>query len=110
MQYQAREVPYTVRSMKTKALGCMLNGDNKGGLNFRRLAEHHAIGAKATTAPETQRVFRLALNEAEALACQTGVPELVLLTLAEEKVQTARQWFVRQQAVKERSLEWSAAA
>jgi hypothetical protein len=79
-------------------------------VNFRKLAEHHAFGAQPESAPEKQRIFNLALNEAEALACQTGVPELVLLTLAEEKVQTARHWFNRQQAVKRRSAEWQIAA
>lgn len=79
-------------------------------MDFRKLAEHHAFGVKTESAPEKQRIFNLALNEAEALACQTGVPELVLLGLAEEKVQTARRWFTRQQAVKRRSAEWQIAA
>ena len=79
-------------------------------MDFRKLAEHHAFGVQLESAPEKQRIFNLALNEAEALACQTGVPELVLLTLAEEKVQTARHWFSRQQAVKRRSAEWQIAA
>jgi hypothetical protein len=79
-------------------------------VSFRNLAAHHAIGPRRESAPEKQRIFNLALNEAEALACETGVPELVLLTLAEEKVQTARHWFARQQALKTRSFEWSIAA
>ena len=79
-------------------------------INYRRLAEHHAVGARSEPSPEKQRIFNLALNEAEALACQTGVPELVLLALAEEKVQTARHWFARQQAVKARRIEWQVAA
>ena len=78
--------------------------------NFRKLAEHHAVGLKAEKAPEKRRIFNLALNEAEALACESGFPELVLLTLAEEKVQTARHWFARQQALKARRFEWSIAA
>ena len=51
--------------------------------------------------------MELAVNEAEALACATGVPELVLLTLAEEKVRAARLWLARQEKLKERSLQWS---
>ena len=54
-------------------------------VDFRKLAEHHAVGPEVEAMPEKRRIFNLALNEAEALACQTGVPELVLLTLAEEK-------------------------
>jgi hypothetical protein len=42
------------------------------------------------------RVLELALKEAEALAWQTGVPELVLLTLAEEKAAGVARWHDRQ--------------
>lgn len=78
--------------------------------NFRSVAAHHAIGIEADLAPEKKRLLELALNEAEALACQTGVPELVLLTLAEEKVRTTRQWLARQSELKNRSSEWQLAA
>jgi hypothetical protein len=94
----------------TKFSGCGFQRENLRAVNFRELAEHHAVGLTAERAPETQRIIRLALNEAEALACQTGLPELVLLTLAEEKVQKARNWFARQQALKRRSVEWQIAA
>lgn len=77
---------------------------------LRPLAEVHAIGFEAEGSAEKQRILRLAVHEAEALACATGVPELVLLTLAEEKVQQARQWFARQQTFKARSYEWRIAA
>jgi len=43
------------------------------------------------------RVLFLALNEAEALAWQTGVPHLVYPALAEEKVRAVARWSVRQQ-------------
>jgi len=46
------------------------------------------------------RVLELALNEAEALAWQTGVPELVLLTLAEEKAAGVALWRDRQAALR----------
>ena len=68
------------------------------------------MGIAPANSPEKERIFKLALNEAEALACQTGVPELVLPTLAEEKVRTAREWFARQQTVRKRSPEWQIAA
>ena len=78
--------------------------------NFRSVARFHALGEEADVAPEKKRLLDLALNEAEALACQTGVPELVLLTLAEEKVRAARQWLARQDEFKNRSVQWRLAA
>lgn len=81
--------------------------------NFRSVASHHAIGVEANLAPEKKRLLELAVNEAEALACQTGVPELVLLTLAEEKVRATRQWLARQNELKNRSYgreQWQFAA
>ena len=78
--------------------------------NFRNLAAHHAIGFEPDLAPEKRRLLELAVNEAEALACQTGVPELVLLTLAEEKVRFTRAWFARQGELKKRSYQWQFAA
>ena len=79
-------------------------------VNFRGVAAHHAIGIEAGLAPEKKRLLELAVNEAEALACQTGVPELVLLTLAEEKVRTTRQWLARQDELKRRTNQWQLAA
>lgn len=81
--------------------------------NFRSVAAHHAIGIEAVLAPEKKRLLKLAVNEAEALACQTGVPELVLLTLAEEKVQATRRWLARQSALNNRNFgrdQWQLAA
>jgi hypothetical protein len=46
------------------------------------------------------RVLELAFKEAEALAWQTGVPELVLLTLAEEKAAGVALWHDRQEALR----------
>lgn len=46
-----------------------------------------------------ERVLRLALNEAEALAWQTGLPHLVFPALAEEKVRAVAKWSVRQRAL-----------
>lgn len=78
--------------------------------NFRNVAAHHAIGFEPDLAPEQKRLFELAVNEAEALACETGIPELVLLTLAEEKVLAARQWLAKQEQFKTRSYLWPLAA
>ena len=47
-----------------------------------------------------ERVIRLALNEAEALAWQTAYPHLVFPTLAAEKVQAVVDWDARQKSVR----------
>jgi hypothetical protein len=44
-----------------------------------------------------EKLFRLALGEAEALAWQTDYPHLVFPALATEKVQAAVAWNTRQQ-------------
>jgi hypothetical protein len=80
-------------------------------IDLRRVAEFYAAGAGLHEAgAETQRLVRLALNEAEALASQTGVPELVLPILAEEKVDALKKWAARQQRVFGIAREWSLAA
>ena len=77
-------------------------------IDLRRVAEYHAAGMEfQKSSTETQRLIRLALNEAEALAQQTGVPELVLPSLAEEKVVALRKWADRQAALRNRPQELS---
>ena len=51
-------------------------------------------------APE--KLFRLALGEAEALAWQTDYPHLVFPALATEKVQAAAAWSTRQQFLRQK--------
>ena len=46
------------------------------------------------------RLLQLALNEAEAIAWQTGFPELVFPTLAVEKAQKVATWYERQEAMR----------
>jgi hypothetical protein len=46
-----------------------------------------------------ERVLRLTLNEAEALAWQTSVPHLVFPLLAEEKMRATAAWSVRQRSL-----------
>ena len=46
-----------------------------------------------------EHLVRLALNEAEALAWQSGVPQLVFPTLAMEKVQAVATWEARQRSL-----------
>jgi hypothetical protein len=54
---------------------------------------------------EHTRVLRLALNEAEALAWQTGFPHLFFPALATEKARTALSWHRRQRALRARGTE-----
>jgi hypothetical protein len=80
-------------------------------INLRRVAEFHAAGLElGKTPPETQRLIRLALNEAEALAAQTGLSELVLPGLAEEKVSALKKWVERQETMRKNGAAWSLAA
>jgi len=60
------------------------------------LAELH----ESLEAPE--RIFRLALNEATALAWQTGYPHLVFPALATEKIQAATEWSARQKRLRQK--------
>ena len=92
--------------MKIKNASMTNGARSKERGNFRGVAVHHAIGMDAGLAPEKKRLLELAVNEAEALACATGVPELVLLTLAEEKVRATKRWLARQNEVKARSAEF----
>lgn len=54
------------------------------------------------------RMLRLALNEAEALAQQTGFPLLMFPTLAREKAEAVAAWNRRQQALRAHSFEMAA--
>ena len=59
-----------------------------------------AILAEARATREVQeRLLRLTLNEAEALAFQTLYPQLVFPTLAVEKIQGAARWSSRQRSL-----------
>jgi hypothetical protein len=55
-------------------------------------------------------LFRLALNEAEALAWQTDYPHLVFPTLAMERVQAVVAWRRRQQSVHQPQLAFARAS
>jgi hypothetical protein len=55
-----------------------------------------------------EHVLRLALNEAEALAWQSGVPQLVFPTLAREKAQAVATWHARQRSLDRSSVPLAA--
>lgn len=50
--------------------------------------------------PRHQRVLRLALNEAESIAWQTGFPQLVFPVLAKEKAEAVAAWSRRQNSIR----------
>jgi hypothetical protein len=53
--------------------------------------------------PASERLVRLALNEAEAAAWQTKYPHLFFHALATEKVRAVAAWNARQESVRENS-------
>ncbi len=59
---------------------------------------------------EDEHVLYLALNEAEAMAWQTGFPQLIFPTLAMEKAQAVQAWHQRQQSFRAHGTPFLAAA
>ena len=49
------------------------------------------------------RIFQLVLNEAVALAWQTGYPQLFFPGLATEKIQSAVEWSARQRQLRQKT-------
>jgi len=61
------------------------------------------------TFPAHEKLFRLALGEAEALAWQTEHPQLFFPTLAMEKVQAVAAWQARQNDLRRKGARFAAA-
>jgi hypothetical protein len=57
-----------------------------------------------------EHLLDLAVNEAEALAWESGYPQLFFPTLATEKVQAVANWQARQQLLVRRGLPYADAA
>lgn len=57
-----------------------------------------------------EHLLELALSEAEAMAWQTGYPQLVFPTLAREKAEAVVAWESRQQFILHRNPAWLLAA
>jgi hypothetical protein len=80
---------------------------NSPTLQYQNAA--HEIGAVRATIErdfsdlieQQPRLLRLALNEAEALAWQSGFPELIFPILAQEKAVKVAIWHQRQQSVRQ---------
>ena len=59
---------------------------------------------------QAPRILQLTLNEAEAVAWESGFPHLIFPLLAEEKARKAAAWIERQQAVREQTGVFALAA
>lgn len=84
------------KSNPVNAVAIVCRGSyQKLAAQIQRVREHLRRELRGTMeVPE--RLVRLALNEAEALAWQTQYPHLVFPTLATEKIQAAGAWNSRQ--------------
>jgi hypothetical protein len=58
-------------------------------------AKQHLAARFAGRSDLPQRLYQVALNEAEALAWETEYPQLVFPTLAEEKIAAISSWYER---------------
>ncbi len=66
-----------------------------------RKAKEAIFAESRATVAARERILRLALNEAEALAWQTAYPHLVFPALAMEKVQEVADWNQHQRFVRQ---------
>jgi thiamine pyrophosphokinase len=65
--------------------------------NFLEAVKHEIFAEYEEALGDNFQLLRLVLNEADALARQTGFPHLVFPVLATEKAQDAARWQLRQQ-------------
>jgi hypothetical protein len=87
-------------AVKTAAKVC-IESCQQLAAQFER-AKGNLLAELQGTLEVPEKIFRLALNEAEALAWETGYPHLVFPVLATEKVQGAAQWTARQQFLRQK--------
>jgi hypothetical protein len=67
-------------------------------------AKNSLLAEFRDTIAAPEQLLRLALSEAEALAWQSGFPQLVFPTLAREKAQAVVAWDAHQRTVRSTSL------
>jgi len=92
MKNQAEAKVNVVRDFTNACLASCQKLLNQIEQNKRRLATEFQDTFRAQ-----EELFRLALTEAEALAWQTGYPQLVFPALATEKVQAVAAWQHKQE-------------
>ena len=88
----------TRRSLATACLACC-----RKVLAQIQSAKAGILAEFRDTLAEHEHVLELALSEAEALAWQTGFPQLVFPALAAEKARAIATWHSRQQNLSRRS-------
>ncbi|MGH7993412.1 MAG: hypothetical protein ACREDQ_07845 [Limisphaerales bacterium] len=67
-------------------------------------AKEQLLAELRETLQVPDRLLKLALNEAEALAWQTEYPHLVFPVLATEKIQAAGEWNARQEILRHKNF------
>lgn len=87
-------------AVKTAAKVC-IESCQQLAAQFER-AKGNLLGELRETSEVPEKLFRLALNEAEALAWETGYPHLVFPVLATEKARAAAHWSARQQLLRQK--------
>lgn len=84
------------------AVNACIESCQKLAAQFERAKQNLLVELRETVEVH-EKLFRLALNEAEALAWQTEYPHLLFPALATEKVQAASQWGARQKTLRQNS-------
>lgn len=92
---EAEQLSYTDLAPRTFSASC--------GAKLEALKERLVQRLAAEFSDLQSALVRRAVDEAGALASLTVIPHLLLPTLAEEKVQIARSWNLRQQEIFRRS-------
>ena len=82
-----------MKSIDMKTLNSPSSRNGRNSLGAARATIEREFSALREQQP---RLFQLALNEAEAIAWQTGFPHLIFPTLASEKAREVVAWHSRQ--------------
>lgn len=85
MNTQKKNIVNTVPDLWTVSGQKLIVGMNR--------AKHDLAAQFADQSELPLRLFQVALNEAEALAWETGYPQLVFPALAEEKIAAISSWY-----------------
>lgn len=85
---QNTEILTACRNACQKVVAQIANVKESFVAQFRELVADH------------EKIFQLALNEAEALAWQSEYPQLVFQDLAEEKARNVVNWIAHQKSVR----------
>lgn len=91
----------TKNAVKTAAQACIASCQKLTAQGERLKASLLNELKESFSVPE--QWFRLAVEEAEALAWQTEYPHLLFPTLATEKVQAVADWNTRQQFIRQKN-------